>query len=217
MHSATFRNPPRLITFDFDGTLANTFPVFLDIFDDLADKYRFRPFERHNLQYLRGLDAQEILKHHKVPFWQLPQLSREFRQRMERRLSSVTLFAGIDAVLRELSAAPVQIGIASSNSYANAIQLLGAIHTDSLRYFEYGVSLFGKTAKLRSILARCKCRPSETILIGDEIRDADAAAAAGIPFAAVAWGYNHLNALLSHGASLAISRVEEIPSKLFDL
>jgi phosphoglycolate phosphatase len=212
-----FVKPPKLIIFDFDGTLANTFRVFLDIFDDLANKYKFRLFERHNLEYLRGLDARQILKHHKVPFWRLPHLSQEFRRTMERRLPGVALFEGIDAVLRELSAAPVQLGIASSNSYANVIQVLGAIHTSSFRYFECGVSLFGKTAKLRSILARSKCKPSETVLIGDEIRDAEAAAAAGIPFAAVAWGYNHLNALRSHGASLAISRVEEIPSKLFDL
>jgi phosphoglycolate phosphatase len=143
-----FVKPPKLVIFDFDGTLANTFQVLLDIFDDLADKHKFRLFERHNLEYLRGLDAQQILKHHKVPFWQLPHLSQEFRRRMERKLPAVRLFAGIDAVLRELSAAHVQLGIVSSNSYTNVIQVLGPLHKDSFRYFECKVSLFGKTALL---------------------------------------------------------------------
>jgi phosphoglycolate phosphatase len=41
--------------------------------------------------------------------------------------------------------------------------------------------------------ARCT-----TLVVGDELRDLDAAARAGIPFGAVGWGFTHIEALKAH-------------------
>ena len=42
------------------------------------------------------------------------------------------------------------------------------------------------------------CAPSEAVYVGDEIRDAQAAAALGIDFLGVGWGYTRPDALQPH-------------------
>ena len=58
-----------------------------------------------------------------------------------------------------------------------------------------GPRLFGKPAKLRRVVQRFAVPPSQAIYVGDELRDGEAAQAAGIDFAAVAWGYSTPEAL----------------------
>jgi phosphoglycolate phosphatase len=60
------------------------------------------------------------------------------------------------------------------------------------------------------VLKRAKVRPSEALVIGDEVRDFDAAQRAHIPFGAVAWGYTHLDALRAHAPRETFHDVEEI-------
>jgi phosphoglycolate phosphatase len=52
--------------------------------------------------------------------------------------------------------------------------------------------------------------PHQTICIGDEVRDAEAARSLGIPFAAVAWGYATPELLASHGPDQMFLSVDEI-------
>ena len=40
----------KLAIFDFDGTLADSFPWFLGIINDVADKYRFRQIEDYEVE-----------------------------------------------------------------------------------------------------------------------------------------------------------------------
>ena len=53
-------------------------------------------------------------------------------------------------------------------------------------------------------------KPSETICIGDEIRDIEAAKAAGMDLGAVAWGYAIPSALQAAGPTNLFSSIEEI-------
>ena len=43
----------KLIIFDFDGTLADTFPSFVRVFDQAADKYGFKRLDRERQDVLR--------------------------------------------------------------------------------------------------------------------------------------------------------------------
>ena len=53
----------RLVIFDFDGTLADSFAWFVAIFNDVADRYRFRRIEAGDLETLRGLSGREMVRH----------------------------------------------------------------------------------------------------------------------------------------------------------
>ena len=77
-----------------------------------------------------------------------------------------------------------------------------------------GASIFGKAAKFRHVLGRADISHREAIAIGDEVRDIEAARAAGIACAAVTWGYAAPEALRALAPNLVFERVEDIASML---
>jgi phosphoglycolate phosphatase len=182
--------------FDFDGTLADTFPLFERTFDQVADRFGFRRRNPADAETMRRLDARAIMRHHGVSAWKLPFIARHARALMARHIAELTLFSGIAPALATLADNGVALALVTSNTRANATAVLGPQLIARFSHLACGISVFGKAAKLRR-LARRQGRPDDVLFVGDELRDADAASAAGIAFGAVAWGYTRLDALLS--------------------
>jgi phosphoglycolate phosphatase len=187
----------KLIIFDFDGTLADTFPRFVHVFDEAADKYGFKRLDRAQHHALRGADARQIMAHHAIPLWKVPAIARFMRAGLAADIDNIKLFAGVENVLRSLSGQGVVLTVVSSNSLDNVRAVLGPELVALFSHLECGASLFGKLAKIRKVLAATGIAPQDTMLIGDEIRDARAAADACVDFGAVAWGFNHVEALMA--------------------
>ena len=129
-----------------------------------------------------------MLKHLQVPIWKLPAITRDMRAMKAAAAGDIPLFPGIPDLLRDLAAAGPPVAIVSSDAEANIRRTLGPL-TATIRHFGCGAGLFGKAPKLRAVLRAAGVAPATAIAIGDETRDAEAAAAVGIPFGAVAWGY----------------------------
>src|SRR4051794_19506556 len=204
----------RLAIFDFDGTLADSFSWFLGVVNRLADEHRFRRIEEHEIETLRGLAAGQVVAHLGVPAWKLPGVARSMRQQMARDIDHITLFPGVDRLLQGLARREIRIAIVTSNSIRNVRQVLGPGNAALIQHYACGVSLFGKQAKLRAILRRSGFSAAEAICIGDEVRDLEAAHAAGIAFGAVSWGYTNPEALRAHAPQEVFASPEEILRKL---
>lgn len=200
----------KLIAFDFDGTLADSFPFFLEVFDTLADAHGFARIDRGDLERLRGLDARQMMKHFGLSPWKAPQVAVHFRALMAKNVGRIPLFPGTDRMLRRLVERGLTLAIVTSNSEENVRAVLGADCAALVAHFECGVSLFGKRRKLRQLLARSGVRPTEALLVGDEVRDAEAARGEGVGFGAVAWGYARLDALLAHSPVAVFRSMDEI-------
>jgi phosphoglycolate phosphatase len=200
---------PKLIIFDFDGTLADSFGWFLDISDALAERYRFDPLDRSDLDGLRTLGARQLMKRHRVPMWKLPFIVRRARAMMAEDTARMPLFDGVADALRRLAAGGVSLAIVTTNSRTNVLRVLGPTAA-LIGELECGVSMFGKARKLRRVLRRTGVPREQALAVGDEVRDAVAARAAGIPFGAVAWGYARLEALREHAPARVFERVEDL-------
>lgn len=187
-HDST-RWPVRLAIFDFDGTLADTFPFFVGIFNELALHHGFRTVAPDEIPALRQLAVREIMRHLELPLWKLPVVTRSFLARMKAQTTGIHLFPGIDAALASLAASGTQLAIVSSNSTGNIRHVLGARNMELVSQFECGATLFGKAARLKKVLKRSGVAAADAIYVGDQSTDFEAASAAGIPFGAVAWGY----------------------------
>jgi phosphoglycolate phosphatase len=148
-----------------------------------------------------------------VPPWKLPVIARHVRQLKAKQIADIPLFDGADAMLRSLASAGFRLALVSSDSEANARALLGEAAA-LFSHFDCGASLFGKAAKFRRVVRRAGVAPSETIAIGDEIRDIEAARAAGIACGAVHWGFAAPNALQALAPDLMFERMEDIARAL---
>ena len=194
---------PSLVIFDLDGTLADSFPWFLGVVNGVAREHGFRPIADADIEPLRRAGSREILRRLDVP---LRALKRE-------QVAAIPLFPGVPAMLQALSDAQIVLALVSSDNEDNARAQLGA-GAAHFSHFACGASLFGKAAKFKRILRRTGVAPRQAIAIGDEVRDIEAARAAGIACGAVTWGYAAPEALTAWKPDLVFERIEDIVSQL---
>ncbi|GEO98705.1 HAD hydrolase-like protein [Methylobacterium haplocladii] len=204
----------RLVVFDFDGTLADTYDWFASVINDVADRYRFRRVEAHEAETLRGMDARGVIRHLGIPAWKLPLISRHMHKLAARDAASIRLFVGVEAMIAELDAAGLTLAVVSSNTESNIRKVLGPALAARFRHYACGASVFGKAKRLRVVMKAAGAAPSETIAIGDEIRDGDAAEQAGCAYAAVAWGYTRADALAARRPVIVFDTPGEIATYL---
>ena len=204
----------KLAIFDFDGTLANSFPWALSIVNEMAEKYQLEKVDMRDIETLRGYDARQLTKRYGVRWWKLPRMVKEARAMMFRDAYKIPLFEGAGELLRELSELGISLALVTANSHENAQKILGPEVFGFFNFFECGVSIFGKKAKFKKILRKSGFLPNETICIGDEIRDIQAAQKANITACAVAWGYTRVDALQAHAPEQIFTSMDEISRKL---
>lgn len=204
----------KLVIFDFDGTLANTFPWFLSIVDQIVERFQIKRFEREHLDDLRSLDIYSLLKRHDIPLWKLAPMGSYARKLMSKEIHQISLFRGADALLQALSDAGIQLALVSSNTDQNVRSVLGPENTSRIQYYACGVSLFKKQTKFKRILAESGTPPDEALCIGDEIRDLQAASAARIPFGAVSWGFTNIEVLKALSPGEVFYSIQEIYERI---
>jgi len=201
--------PYSLAIFDLDGTLADSFPWFLRTINDIADRFSFRRVADQDIDGLRHASTREILSRLEVPLWKLPAIARHARRLKAEAASEISLFAGVEAMLRTLTENGVQLALVTSDSEANAREKLGP-SAALFAYFDCAASVFGKPAKFRRVIRRAGVAPDKVIAIGDEVRDIEAARAVGIACGAVCWGYAAPATLRALGPHHVFERMDEI-------
>ena len=200
----------RLAIFDFDGTLADSFPWFQRVFGLVAEEFGLRKVGAEERQALRGCHPREALARLGVPLWQVPRIARRMRQLKSLEAHRLPLFPGVVELLRDLARRGVPRAIVSSDAEANIRLTLGPDHAALIDHYACGAGLFGKPPKLRQVLRRCGMRPGEALYVGDELRDAEAARAVGIAFAAVSWGFATPEALRRQAPDLLFASIADI-------
>jgi len=205
--------PYALVIFDLDGTLADSFPWFLRTINDVADRFNFRRVTHEEIEELRHASSREILTRLEVPLWKLPAIARHARRLKAEAAGEISLFAGVETMLRTLADNGVQLALVTSDSEANAREKLGE-SAALFSHFDCSASLFGKAAKFRRVIRRAGVEPGKVISIGDEVRDIEAARTVGIACGAVCWGYAAPAALRALAPDQMFERMDEIASVL---
>ncbi len=200
----------KLIIFDFDGTLANSFPIVLNMLDELAQKFNTKRLNHADIPHLRNYTPRKIMKMHNVRLWKVPAILKFTRMRMRSDAHRIHKFEGIDEVIRELYERNIKLGIITTNTRGIVEQVLGPEIFKLITYFLGEVSLFGKPKALKKMLSLSGVENSETLAIGDEIRDLDAAKKVNIPFGAVLWGFASPEALSARNPSYTFNQPAQI-------
>ncbi len=195
------------IIWDFDGTIADSLPLVMDLFYDWAKQEPYSSFE---VEQMRNMQLKQVLTKVGLPLWKVPSLLVKGRIVFGKRLNEVPIFNGIADVLKELKKEHKQF-VMSSNSPQNIRKFLKNHKID--KYFDgiYGnTGIFGKAAAMKFILKKNKVLPSQAYSIGDETRDIDAAKKAHITSIAVTWGYNGEKIIKQHKPDYLVAKPNQL-------
>jgi len=186
----------KAVIFDFDGTIADSFEVFIEI---LVIALGRKPFTQEEIADLRGSSTREIMRKLGVKKWQLPILAVKGKRAVGTKMERVEPFSGIAEIFEKLHDSGHAIYILSSNTDKNIRDFLNkyalAKYVDKV-YADIGI--FGKVKWLKKLLKQQGLKSSECIYIGDETRDIEATKKVGMKCIAVAWGYGNPETLLSY-------------------
>lgn len=201
----------KVIIFDFDGTIADSFDAVFNISNRLADEFGYPHTALEDVHKLKSLSSREILRRSKVPFFKLPFLLRRLRIELNREIAGLQPIPGIKEALLELKHQGHHLGIVTSNSRQNVMAFLKAQMMDDLfDFIDSGLTLFGKGRIIQQILRQNRIDPANVIYVGDETRDVEAARKIGIKVIAVCWGFNSCDVLAAQNPDALILQPAEL-------
>ncbi len=202
----------KLVVWDFDGTLADSLPVGLRIFNQMAVEHGF--LQIHDPEAARRLTVLRFIRAHKIPLLSVPRLVRKFLVHQAEAMAGTRLYPHVPAMLEAVRLHGFRQGIVSSNKELNIRTCLQANQMEDPFSFVIGCGgLFGKRRALKKLIRAEKVKGHEALYIGDEVRDIKAASRAGLDIAAVGWGFNNPETL----ARYRPTHLVESPDQLLDI
>jgi phosphoglycolate phosphatase len=208
----------RAVLFDFDGTLADTAPDLAGAVNHMREKRGLAPLEAATVRPYASMGARGLLR---IGFGITPEdagyiaLRDEFLERYAEAICAETrLFPGMASVLAELERRAIAWGIVTNKATRlteRIVPQLGVapacvVCGDSTPHLK------PHPASLLLAAKQLELEPGECLYVGDDLRDVQAARAAGMRSAAVAWGYHGTEngGPATWNADLLLSRPQEI-------
>lgn len=205
---------PKAIIFDFDGTIADTVPILIEILEDLSEKYGYKKLNNQEIMSMRDHSIQEIFKLMEVPILKLPFIAKDVKNELNKRVAQLKPIKGIDVLIRKLKQKKYMLAIITSNSEKTVKTFLTQKNLDHFDCIYSGTTLFGKARIINGFLKKYNLAKKDTIYIGDEVRDIEATQKVGIPIIATTWGMNSPKGLKRYNPDFLIDKPAEILSIL---
>lgn len=199
------------IIFDFDGTIADTVEMAVEIYNRIAGEYHCRTIDRHDRDLLRKGRPQYFIKKYGITPIKLITILLRIRKEMNGLISRARPIGTIVCAIRTLADSGYRLGIISSNGPDNVAAFLSANGLEGLfDFIETSKHLFGKDRVIKKLLRKRKLFPEWTIYVGDETRDIEAARKSRISVAAVTWGYQDRSILEAARPDLLVDDTEAL-------
>ncbi len=198
------------VVFDFDGTLANTFPLFAKTAYKLTYVRPKSPEEVHRIGRLPLISAMFSLG---IPRWRVLLMSLIFRKYILSHMAEAQSVEGVEEMLQKLTQRGHKVIVLTSNARKNVEAFL-AIHNlaqyiSSVETVFYGSAWF-KRRGLRRIMRRKGLSSGEVWQVGNEPLDMEAARAVGVRAVGVTWAGQARDSLVQAGADFIIDSPDEL-------
>lgn len=197
----------KTVIFDLDGTLVDVVPLFVEIFNTLADDFSYSKITPNEINAIKEKNLGWFLfTKLGLRFWRYREFSRKGQALYLEHLEVIEWFPGIPELLLKLKESGYTVGVLSSNSIEAIKKLLAQKKFQA--DFVATASLSNKATAIKNTLLSQKIDPQYAIYVGDELRDIRACQKAGIPIIAVTWGLNSKKSLVQTGVPTADSVTE---------
>jgi 2-phosphoglycolate phosphatase len=187
----------RGVLFDLDGTLIDSAPDLAGAANRLRADFGLAPLPLEMLRPMVGSGARGMVG---VAFGVVPGEARfeplrdTFLAHYEAMLLDQTApFAGVEEMLSALDAAGVRWGIVTNKAARFTLPIIAGLKLDE----RAAAVVCGDTTPhskphpepLLHAARTMRLAPEDMVYVGDDLRDAQAARAAGMPMAVATWGY----------------------------
>jgi phosphoglycolate phosphatase len=211
----SWAEPAQAVLFDLDGTLADTAGDLVGAVNHLRVQRDLPPLPLETLRPYasagaRGLIGAALDIH--PGHAEFENLRTAFLDTYERILADTTvLFDGMAELLATLEAQGIAWGVVTNKPHRFTVPVM-----QGLKLAERSATLISgdTTAHAKPhplpLLTACEqigVSPALALYVGDDLRDIQAAQAAGMPSAAAAWGYiGHSGEIGTWGASVIVAQ-----------
>lgn len=200
---------PKLVIFDFDGTIADTITTGLKHANEWLTEKGKKPLTLAEFHELRKLTIPEALKQFDISMFEVPVLALKLQQKMRSSMTHVKPFPRMPYTLATLvELYPLQVLTSNAKDIVEAFFKEHSIMVFNTITAEKNI--FGKDASLKKILKKAELTPDEAIYVGDEVRDIEASHKAGMKIISVTWGLQSREALEKAGADYLADKPEDI-------
>lgn len=200
----------RLLIFDFDGTIADTLPVAVHIVNALGDEFGFRQVLAEEFVELKHKSIKELMEMSGLSWYQLPLFVKRARDLFKERLVEVNPILGMPEILVALHKRGYRMGILTSNTEEGVSHFLKMNEVHLFEFIYAPDSIFGKAKVIKKIMKNYELPASALAMIGDEVRDIEAAQKVGIQSVGVTWGFNSAQLLSKNSPDHIIAEPKEL-------
>jgi 2-phosphoglycolate phosphatase len=208
----------RAVLFDFDGTFADTAPDLAAAVNRMRAKRGLAPLEPDTVRPYASMGARGLLR---IGFGMTPEhadypaMRDEFLERYAEAVCVETrLFPGMEELIAELRRRAVAWGIVTNKAkrFTECIVPLLGVQPACVVCGDSTPHLKPHPAPLLLAAERLKLAPGECLYVGDDLRDVQAARAAGMRAAAVDYGYHgtETDGPSAWNADIVISHPQEL-------
>ncbi|MBI4130120.1 HAD-IA family hydrolase [Candidatus Roizmanbacteria bacterium] len=198
------------VLFDFDGTVIDSFEEIVAIVNKLAHTFGFGPIGSDEIVAFRREGARSLIRKLEIPLLKIPFVLQAVQKELGTRIVTCKPVQGIPNTLNYLHKHH-SLGIITSNTTENVSAFLKSNKLHTLFDFVYtSNSLFGKATTLGTVVKKLHIDVKNTVYIGDEIRDVEAAKKVGITSIAVTWGFNNKEGLLRAKPDYLVTTPQEL-------
>jgi phosphoglycolate phosphatase-like HAD superfamily hydrolase len=199
--------------FDFDGTLADSLPAFIAVFNKTVRDNK-NPLTAEEIHTLRNMTLKKAIKHLGIRWWKVPRLIVQGIPDFHALVPKLKPFKGVPEILKQLEERGDKLFIVTSNTRESVDVFLEKNKlTDYFTDIYTNAGLFNKSKYIRKLIKKNHLKRKDCVYIGDEVRDIKAARLAVIKIASVSWGFNDKELLKKHYPTYLIDK----PSQLMNL
>ncbi len=206
----------KLIIFDFDGVILDSFEVAFSILSKLNKKYGLFPLEeREHLEDLFEGNVWENYEKMGLKGKIKKSFTEEFKQEYQKKKKELKFYSNISSLLKKISRR-FTLAIISSNHSSSIKGLLQKNKLDGYISSILGAEMVGnKKKKIGFILDKLKITPNNTYFVSDTTGDIIEAKETNIHTIGVTWGYHSFERLEKSKPDKIVNAVKELESYLY--
>lgn len=210
-----------LIVFDWDGTLMDSTAAIVESVQAAARDLGLTPPADERARHIIGLGLVDALRHAlpDLPEDHYPELVERYRHHYLLRDCELLLFAGADALVRQLAENGFSLGVATGKSRKG---LDRALEHTGLGNFFHGTRCADECHSkphpqmIEELMDELAVQPGQTLMIGDTTHDLLMARNAGVAAVAVDYGAHPRTALESAAPLYCAATVAALADWLAD-